>query len=146
VIPSEADLQSLATMEAMACGLSIIAANAYALPELVHHGENGFVFQPGNSEELAYQIDTILAEGEMRARMGSKSLKIIAPHDRIQVLDQWETLYRRLSTEFIEAKLRKQRRRMERKYPDYKKRSALRPRMVRTSSLFKEQRTFLEEP
>ncbi|MDQ2905374.1 MAG: glycosyltransferase [Chloroflexota bacterium] len=146
VIPSEADLQSLATMEAMACGLPIIAANAYALPELVHHGENGFVFQPGNSEELAYQIDTILAEGEMRARMGSKSLEIIAPHDRIQVLDQWETLYRRLSTEFIEAKLRKQRRRMERKYPDYKKRSALRPRMVRTSSLFKEQRTFLEEP
>ncbi|HCJ35817.1 MAG TPA: hypothetical protein DHV65_16165, partial [Ktedonobacter sp.] len=41
VIPSEADLQSLATMEAMACGLPVIAANSYALPELAHHGENG---------------------------------------------------------------------------------------------------------
>src|SRR5437763_16699916 len=37
VIPSEAELQSLATMEALACGLPVIAANSYALPELVHH-------------------------------------------------------------------------------------------------------------
>src|SRR5579883_871945 len=52
-IPSEGDLQSLATMEAMACGLPVVAADSYALPELVHHGENGFLFQPGNSEEMA---------------------------------------------------------------------------------------------
>src|SRR6266480_2159340 len=36
-IPSEAELQSLTTMEAMACGLPVVAADAYALPELVHH-------------------------------------------------------------------------------------------------------------
>src|SRR6185437_13384460 len=47
-IPSEADLQSLSTLEAMACGLPVVAADAYALPELVHHEENGFVFQPGD--------------------------------------------------------------------------------------------------
>ncbi len=53
VIPSEAELQSLSTMEAVACGLPVVAANSYALPELVHHGENGYLFQPGNSDELA---------------------------------------------------------------------------------------------
>src|SRR5207248_7463465 len=59
-IPSEAELQSLATMEAMACGLPVVAANSYALPELVHHGENGYLFQPANSDELPGHIDKLL--------------------------------------------------------------------------------------
>ncbi|MBA2679939.1 MAG: glycosyltransferase, partial [Ktedonobacteraceae bacterium] len=104
VIPSEADLQSLSTMEAMACGLPVIAANAYALPELVHSGENGFLFQPGDSAELASRIDELLNDAPLRAEMGAKGLKIIATHDRAKILDRWEEIYRRLSIEFKENK------------------------------------------
>jgi glycosyltransferase involved in cell wall biosynthesis len=139
VIPSEADLQSLATMEAMACGLPVIAANAYALPELVHHGENGFVFQPGNSAELAGYLDLLLADPSLRAPMGAKSLEIIAKHDRMQVLGQWETLYRRLANEFVEAKERRIRLRMERKRPGYAQQKSHRPRLVRTGELVLDQ-------
>jgi glycosyltransferase involved in cell wall biosynthesis len=135
VIPSEADLQSLSTMEAMACGLPVIAANAYALPELVHHGENGFVFQPGNSDELAHYLDLLLAEPTLRTQMGVKGLEIIVKHDRLKVLDQWETLYRRLASEFVEAKERKMRLRMERKRPGYIQQKSHRPRLVRTGEL-----------
>jgi phosphatidylinositol alpha 1,6-mannosyltransferase len=119
VIPSEADLQSLATMEAMACGLPVIAANAYALPELVHPGENGFLFKPGDSDELARQIDQMASDEDMRQRMGAESLKFIAEHDRMRVLEEWEELYRRLAIEFKEAKERRQRLRMERRYPGH---------------------------
>ncbi len=119
VIASQAELQSLATMEAMACGLPVIAARAYALPELVHHGVNGYLFEPGNSDELASCIDTLVGEPVLRKQMGKQSLEIIAKHDRLKVLDQWEALYRRLSLEFIEAKERKLRMRMQRKRPSY---------------------------
>ncbi|MBE3560196.1 MAG: glycosyltransferase [Ktedonobacteraceae bacterium] len=119
VIPSEADLQSLSTMEAMACGLPVIAANSYALPELCHHEENGFLFQPGNSEELAHYLDTLLADAALRQRMGEESLKIIARHDRAKVLDEWETLYQRLSLEFKEAKERREQLRLARRYHGY---------------------------
>ena len=135
VIPSEGDLQSLATMEAMACGLPVIAANSYALPELAHHEENGFVFEPGNSDELAGYLDTLLSDPVLRAQMGTKSLEIIAKHDRVQVLDQWERLYRRLANEFIESKELKLRRRMQRKYPGYVPEKTHRPRFVRTGPL-----------
>ncbi len=118
VIPSEADLQSLATMEAMACGLPVIAANSYALPELVHHQENGFLFPPGDSAVLASDIDQLLSDSPLRARMGQESLRIIASHDRVRVLDEWEALYNRLSVEFREAKLRTQRQRSLSKYPN----------------------------
>ena len=46
-IASEAELQSLVTMEAMASGLPVVAVNAGALGELVHPGENGFLTRPG---------------------------------------------------------------------------------------------------
>ncbi|HXX78978.1 MAG TPA: glycosyltransferase, partial [Ktedonobacteraceae bacterium] len=106
-IPSEAELQSLATMEAMACGLPVVAADAYALPELVHHTVNGYLFQRGNSGEMARYLDMLVEDAEMRSQMGSKSLEIIARHDRAKVLDQWEALYLRLSNEFFEARERK---------------------------------------
>lgn len=103
-IPSEADLQSLSTMEAMACGLPVVAANAYALPELVHHGENGYLHQPGESRELAGYLDEILLNDELRQKMSEASLKIIAGHDRELVLDQWEELYQRLASELKERR------------------------------------------
>ena len=135
VIASEADLQSLATMEAMACGLPVIAADSYALPELVHDGENGYLFEPGNSDELARRLDTMLADPALCQQMGAKSLEVIAAHDRLKVVEQWESLYRRLSNEFIEARQRKLQYRMARKNPHFK-RPAKRPsRIVRTGDL-----------
>ncbi len=134
-IPSEADLQSLATMEAMACGLPIIAADSYALPELVHHEENGFLFEPGNSAELASHLDLLLAHPELRDQMGAESLKIIAKHDRVEVLNQWEALYHRLSKEFLETKERKLRLRTMRKYPGALPAAVYHSRIRRTGDL-----------
>jgi 1,2-diacylglycerol 3-alpha-glucosyltransferase len=144
-IPSEAELQSLATMEAMACGLPVVAADAYALPELVHHEINGFLFQRGNSEEMAHYLDMLVMDKELRKQMGSKSLEIITKHDRTQVLDQWESLYLRLSNEFVEAKERRLRLHRERKKASHVRYRKARPRMVRTGDLAIDQRFAREE-
>jgi 1,2-diacylglycerol 3-alpha-glucosyltransferase len=144
-IPSEAELQSLTTMEAMACGQPVVAADAYALPELVHHQENGFLFQRGNSEEMARYLDTLVEDAALRKQMGAKSLEIIAKHDRNVVLDQWEALYRRLSNEFIEARERKLQQRRKRKHPGYVRPKTRRPRIVRTGDLALDKRFFAED-
>lgn len=57
--------------------------------------------------ECAEYLDTLLANPALRAQMGTKSLEIVAKHDRLQVLDKWEALYLRLSREFAEAKRHK---------------------------------------
>lgn len=138
VIPSEADLQSLATMEAMACGLPVIAANSYALPELVHHEENGLLFTPGASDELAAQMDMLLSDAERRVKMGQMSLQIISEHDRVKILGVWEDLYRRLSMEFKEMKVLRQHLRTAQMYPGYMSeevKDVKRPRIRRTGDL-----------
>ncbi len=144
-IPSEAELQSLATMEAMASGLPVIAADAYALPELVHHNSNGFLFQRGNSEEMAQYLDVLVTQIELRRQMGSRSLEIIAGHDHTKVLDQWEALYHRLSNEFVEAKERKLRRQRARKKEGYLQYTKTWPRRSRKSGVAIEQRFVAEE-
>lgn len=94
-IASIAELQSIATMEAMASGLPIVAANAVALPHLVHDGENGYLFEPGDADELAARLtDVLTASADDRRRMQQASLDAVAAHDITRTLDTFEALYR----------------------------------------------------
>ena len=94
-IASIAELQSIATMEAMASGLPVVAANAVALPHLVHDGENGFLFEPGNVDDLAEKLGRVLTmpEKELQA-LKKESLRIVESHDIQRTLDTFESLYR----------------------------------------------------
>ncbi|MFJ4036665.1 glycosyltransferase [Microbacterium sp. NPDC090007] len=94
-IASIAELQSIATMEAMASGLPIVAANAVALPHLVRDGENGYLFEPGDVDELAARLtDVLTASPEERHRMQQASLDAVAVHDITRTLETFEALYR----------------------------------------------------
>ncbi|MFB7842806.1 glycosyltransferase [Microbacterium sp. NPDC056052] len=95
VIASIAELQSIATMEAMASALPIVAADAVALPHLVHDGENGYLFEPGNVNELAARLtDVLTADPAEYERMQRASLDGVAVHDINRTLDTFEALYR----------------------------------------------------
>jgi glycosyltransferase involved in cell wall biosynthesis len=96
VMPSIAELQSLATLEAMACGLPVIAAEAGALPELVQPEQNGYLFPPDQSEQLAQCLDRLLCQPRQWQAMGQKSLEIASRHDYQQVIGKWEAIYQDL--------------------------------------------------
>jgi 1,2-diacylglycerol 3-alpha-glucosyltransferase len=94
-IASIAELQSIATMEAMASGLPVVAANAVALPHLVHDGENGYLFEPGDVDDLADKLRRVLtAPQEEYSRMQQASLDGVEIHDIERTLDTFEKLYR----------------------------------------------------
>jgi glycosyltransferase involved in cell wall biosynthesis len=97
-IASEAELQSLTTMEAMATGLPVVAVDAYALGELVRHGHNGFLARPGHAAEVAAYLDLVCSDPILRARMSAASLRIISGHERHRWLAEWESLYRTLAS------------------------------------------------
>jgi glycosyltransferase involved in cell wall biosynthesis len=94
-MPSIAELQSIATMEAMASALPVVAANAMALPHLVHDGENGYLFEPGNAQALADRIERILVMPQEELDvLKNASLAIVAAHDIQRTLSTFESLYR----------------------------------------------------
>lgn len=107
-MPSIAELQSIATMEAMASGLPIVASNAMALPHLVHDGENGYLVEPGDVDEFAARLTDVLTMPPADLeRMKRESLRIVAAHDIQTTLDIFEALYRgeKVSDPIIEPPL-----------------------------------------
>lgn len=95
VMPSRAELQSIATMEALASALPVVAADAMALPHLVHSGENGYLYQPGDIDELAGHLRTILtADPAEIERLKRGALRTVEAHDIQRTLDIFEALYR----------------------------------------------------
>nr|WP_225737846.1 glycosyltransferase [Pseudoclavibacter chungangensis] len=94
-MPSIAELQSIATMEAMASGLPVVAANAMALPHLVHNGENGYLFEPGDADDLANRLRQVLTMPlSERNELGRESLRLVQMHDIDRTLELFERLYR----------------------------------------------------
>ncbi|GMA27722.1 glycosyltransferase [Arenivirga flava] len=99
-MPSTAELQSIATMEAMASGLPIVAADAMALPHLVHDGQNGYLFEPGDVPALAARLTEVLTASERKlTALKRNSLAFIQPHDIDRTLSTFEALYRGLRVE-----------------------------------------------
>ena len=94
-MPSIAELQSIATMEALASGLPVVAANAMALPHLVHDGANGYLFEPDDIEEFAARLADVLTMPEDKLQeFKRESLKIVEAHDINRTLSTFEELYR----------------------------------------------------
>jgi len=60
-------------MEAMACGLPVIASDIKGHRELITHRENGLLFESGNFEQLADRIIEIYQNAPLRMRFIDKS-------------------------------------------------------------------------
>jgi glycosyltransferase involved in cell wall biosynthesis len=64
-----------------------------ALPELVHDGENGYLFSDGDSQMLAKKVITILSDQGTWAEMSKRSLGIIQDHDINKTIEKYESIY-----------------------------------------------------
>lgn len=94
-MPSRAELQSIATMEALASGLPVVAANAMALPHLVHPEENGYLYEPGDVDALVGYLTKVLTMPQDELdRLKRGALKTVEAHDVHRTLDIFERLYR----------------------------------------------------
>ncbi|MEW1812646.1 glycosyltransferase [Pseudarthrobacter phenanthrenivorans] len=94
-MPGTAELQSLVTLEAMSASTPVVLADAMALPHLVRDGENGYLFTPNDSDDLAKKITQVLQlpKEEQRA-MGRASRQMVEPHSIQGTLQTFEDLYR----------------------------------------------------
>ena len=94
VMPSIAELQSIATMEAMASGRPVIGADAMALPHLIHDGDNGYLFPPNDVDALADRLKRVLSADQAELnRLSENSLHLIQSHDIKRTLTIFENLY-----------------------------------------------------
>lgn len=82
VVPSLYEGFSLPAIEAMSCGVPLVATTGGALPEVVGaDNDTALLVPPGDSEALAATIARALDDPELRARIGAAG--------RQRVIDRW---------------------------------------------------------
>jgi glycosyltransferase involved in cell wall biosynthesis len=93
-MPSGAELQSLATLEAMACALPVLAADTGALPELVVPGATGELFRAGDVEDAARGLAALL-DAQRRSRLGAGGSASAQRHALPATVERYLELYER---------------------------------------------------
>lgn len=93
VYPSHADGMSNAILEAMACGLPILAARTPANQAVVSEGIQGLLFEPSAPTQLAARLRLLIDDESLRRRLG-RGAHVASRRYAIQrVVDQLEREY-----------------------------------------------------
>jgi N-acetyl-alpha-D-glucosaminyl L-malate synthase BshA len=74
-LPSETESFGLAALEALSCEVPVIATAVGGLPEVVVHGENGFLHPIGDVEGMAASALRLLTDEPMRQAFGASGRK-----------------------------------------------------------------------
>lgn len=79
ILPSVSEPWGLVVNEAMASGLPILASDQCGcVPELVHPGQNGYIFDSLKSSELAYLMEVMSLGQSDLAKFGEESRRIVS--------------------------------------------------------------------
>ncbi|WP_028611944.1 glycosyltransferase family 4 protein [Paenibacillus harenae] len=81
-------------MEAMACGLPIVAVRNRGHAELVEDGENGFIVEPQDMQTFAARLKQLSVSIELRRRLGSRSLQSVQKYGLNQVKQELSGIYK----------------------------------------------------
>ncbi|MEZ4381276.1 MAG: glycosyltransferase family 4 protein [Nannocystaceae bacterium] len=79
-LPSRRESFGNAIAEAMAVGAPVLTADATALPELVRHGERGWLVPPGDVEALAAALARLIEDAPLRATLGAAAARWAREH------------------------------------------------------------------
>lgn len=98
-IASDVEVQSIPTLQAVASGLPIVAADAAALPELVHDGRNGYLVPVGDAPGFAAALGRILNDGDLAGQFRQASLQVGRHHADELTFDAYDQILNRFASQ-----------------------------------------------
>jgi L-malate glycosyltransferase len=96
-LPSETESFGLAALEALSCEVPVIATAVGGLPEVVVHGENGFLHPIGDVEGMAASALRLLKDEPMRQAFGeSGRRRALEVYSQAAIVAQYRSIYERV--------------------------------------------------
>jgi N-acetyl-alpha-D-glucosaminyl L-malate synthase BshA len=97
LLPSEQESFGLVALEAMSCGVPVVGSRVGGLPEVVVHGETGYLFPVGEIREMADASVGLLSNPEAHRRMSEAARKWSREHfEASTIIPQYERFYESL--------------------------------------------------
>jgi glycosyltransferase involved in cell wall biosynthesis len=84
LMPTVREGLSVAVLEAMACGLPVVASNCSSLPEQIDDGRGGFLCPVGNAMAFAEKINLLADSPKLRNEMGKYNRAKVQAHFSIE--------------------------------------------------------------
>ncbi|RMF83410.1 MAG: N-acetyl-alpha-D-glucosaminyl L-malate synthase BshA [Nitrospinota bacterium] len=95
LFPSEIESFGLAALEALSCGVPVVAFRVGGLPEAIVHGETGYLVEPDDVEGMIKAAVELLQDADRRQAMGERGRRWVEEHFNIvDVTRQYEEFYR----------------------------------------------------
>jgi len=83
----------MVALEAMACGLPVVASRTGGLPEFISDGVSGFLVAAANVEALASRIEVLLGDERLRERMGREGSREAQRYDWPAITKEVHAVY-----------------------------------------------------
>ncbi len=95
LLPSTKESFGVAALEAMACGVPVVASSVGGLPEVIEHGVSGFLHDPDDLEGMAASGLRVLTDASLRDAIAAGGLRAV--HEKFcaeEVVPRYEQYYR----------------------------------------------------
>lgn len=97
LLPSEKESFGLVALEGMACGVPVVGSTAGGIPEVVIHGETGFLAEVGDYPQMAKYVLRLLKDEALWNQFSRNSqLRAYEVFNAERIVDQYEQLYQKL--------------------------------------------------
>src|SRR5438874_7596936 len=97
VLPSSNEGTPVSAIEALGAGRPVVATRVGGVPDVVQEGEDGFLVEPGATDDLADRLARLARDPELRERMGEQGRARVLPRCAVdRLVDDVDRLYRSL--------------------------------------------------
>lgn len=96
LLPSEKESFGLVALEGMACGIPVVGSTAGGIPEVVAHGETGFLAPVGDYETMAKYVLTLFTDDYLWQTFSKNAMRRVDEVFRLdRIVEQYESIYQR---------------------------------------------------